>query len=198
MEKAFGQDHTRAGAFVPLVEKGKWMAHWTIKKFLGDYPDMTPEEIEAAGVKPYEVLEIDGNLLLNDGINAIIWPAVVGSLATPLNGTDGCMGVGDSSTAAAASQTGLQAGTNHLWVLLSATPTVGTSQQLVASATFASAQANWVWNEICIGVTSTPASLPANAATPPATAHVLNRLAQNLGTKASGTTWTGQLTVTLS
>ncbi len=198
MEKAFGNEQANVGAFAPAEEKAKWRAHWSIKKFLGDYPGMAAEEIEAAGVVPYEVLEIDGNCLLNDGINAIILPAVVGSLATPLNGTDGCMGVGDSSTAAGPTQTGLVAGTNHLWVLLSATPTVGSSQQLVASATFSSAQANWVWNEICVGVTSTPASLPANSAAPPATAHVLNRLVQNLGTKASGTTWTGQLTVTLS
>lgn len=198
MEKAFGNEQASVGAFAPVEEKGKWKTRWTIKKFLGDYPGMASDEIEAAGVEPFEVLEIDGNCLLNDGINSIIWPAVVGSLAAPLNGTDGCMGVGDSSTAAAASQTGLQANSNHLWVLLTATPTVGSSQQLVASATFSSAQANWVWNEICVGVTSTPSSLPANSQTPPATAHVLNRLVQNLGTKASGTTWTGQLTITLS
>ena len=198
MEKAFGNEKASVGASIAAAEKARWMAHWTIKKFLGDFPGMSAEEIEAAGVEPFEVMEVDGNCLLNDGINSIIWPAVVGALATPLNGTDGCMGVGDSSTAAAASQTGLQAGTNHLWVLLSATPTVGSSQQLVASATFSGSQANWVWNEICVGVTSTPASLPANSQAPPATAHVLNRLAQNLGTKASGTTWTGQLTVTLS
>ena len=116
MEKAFGNEKASVGASISAAEKAQWMAHWTIKKFLGDFPGMSAQEIEAAGVEPFEVLEVDGNCLLNDGINSIIWPAVVGALATPLNGTDGCMGVGDSSTAAAASQTGLQAGTNHLWV----------------------------------------------------------------------------------
>ena len=179
-------------------EKGIWHAHWTVKKFLGDYPGMTPEENEAAGVKPYEVLEVDGNCLLDDGLNGIVWPAVVGSLATALDGTDGCMGVGDSSTAAVASQTGLQAAANCLWVLLDSVPAVGVDQQLVASGTFGSDQANWVWNELCVGVTSAPASLPASSQAPPATGHVLNRVVQSFGTKTSGTTWTGQLTLTLS
>src|SRR5271157_5267593 len=99
MEKASGSEQAGLGAFIPVKEKALWKAHWTIKKFLGDFPGMTPDEIEAAGVKPYEVIEVDGNCLLQDGINNIIWPAVVGSLASPLNGTDGCMGIGDSSTA---------------------------------------------------------------------------------------------------
>ena len=198
MEKAFGYEKVGVGAMVPLGDKAKWHAHWSIHKFVGDFPGMTPQEIMAAGVEPYDILEIDGNCLLNDGINSIISPAVVGSLATPLNGTDGCIGVGDSTTIAAAAQTGLQASANHLWLLVSATPTVGSSQQIAISVSFASAQANFAWNEICAGVTSTPASLPANSQTPPATAHVLNRLVQTMGTKASGTTWTATLTVTLS
>ena len=61
MEKAFGNEQANVGALAPADEKAKWHAHWTIKKFLGDYPEMTAEEIEAAGVEPFEVLEIDGN-----------------------------------------------------------------------------------------------------------------------------------------
>ena len=71
-----------------------------------------------AGVNPYEVLEIDGNCLLNDGINAIIWPLVAGAGGQAINATNGCIGVGDSSTPAVASQTGLSASANRQWVRL--------------------------------------------------------------------------------
>ena len=159
---------------------------------------MTTEEIMNAGVNPYEVLEIDGNCLLNDGINAIIWPLVAGAGGQAINATNGCIGVGDSSTPAAPSQPGLSASANRQWVRLNGSPITGSNQQIVFSASFASTQANFAWNEICVASTSTPGSLPSTGATPPATAHVLNRLVQNMGTKASGTTWVATLTITLS
>ncbi len=200
MEKAKGQANINLTSKIPLHEFARWIPHWTINKYNGDFPEMSDKKIQALGNKPYETLEFDGNCLLNGGINSMIWPAIVGALASSnyLNGTYGCIGVGDSSTAASASQTGLQAATNRIWVLISATPTTGSNQQIIISATFASAQANFAWNEICAGSTSTPGSLPVTTATPPATAIVLNRLVQSMGTKASGTSWTATLTITLS
>jgi hypothetical protein len=208
IEKAFGHDKVGVGASVAVHEKAKWHAHWTIKKYEGEYPvlpfssdmflAMTPEDLERAGIKPIETVEIDGNCLLNDGINNIIWPAVIGGSYTPINTTDGCIGVGDSSAAASAGQTGLQATTNRQWVIIASTSGTGSSQQLVLQATFTTSQANFTWNEICAGSTTTPSSLPSTGTAPPATAHVLNRLVNtNMGTKGSAATWTATLTVTL-
>lgn len=187
------------GAQLPTQDKG-WLAkiNWKIHKFTGDYPNMTAEEIMAAGVKPYAIDEFNGNCLLNGGINSLLVPALIGSATKFIDTTNGCIGVGDSSTAAAASQSALQAGTNHLWVIVTATTGSGADQKLVVAATFASAQANFAWNEICCGTTTTPSSLPADAATPPETDVVLNRLVSSMGTKASGATWTVTLTITFS
>ena len=197
MEKAFGNEKVRVGAIVSLSEKAKWHAHWTIRKFVGDFPGMTPEEVMAAGVKPYETLEIDGNCLLNDGINNILTPALIGGSCTPINTTDGCIGVGNGTTAAAATQTALQ-GSSCQWVIVTSTSGTGSSQQLVLQASFGSSYGNFTWQEICAASTTTPGSLPSTGTTPPATAHILNRLVSSMGTKASGTTWTATLTITFS
>lgn len=199
MEKAVGNDRINVGAQVPAKEQAHYKAVWRIYKFVGDYPGMPVEDILAAGVKPYDVLEFEGNCLLNDGINNIVWPAVAGASYTPINTTDGCIGVGDSNTAAVASQTGLQASTNRQWVIATSV-TQGSSQQIVIQASFGSTYGNFQWLEICAGSTTTPGSLPSTGATPPATAHVLNRLvpAGGMGTKVSGTTWVATLTITLS
>jgi hypothetical protein len=53
-------------------------------------------------------------------------------------------------------------------------------------STFTGTEANFSWNEITVANGSSDAA--AN----------LNRKAQNLGTKAAGTTWIAQLTITLS
>lgn len=197
MEKSKTQETLAVGAAMP-AEDHLWKAHvhWKIHKFVGDFPQMTPEEIMAAGVKPYAVDEYEGNCLLQDGINNILTPALIGGSYTPINTTDGCIGVGSSTTAAAATQTGLQTPIN--WVIVTATTGTGSSQQLVLQASFGSSYGNGAWNEICCGSTTTPGSLPSTAATPPATAHVLNRLVQSMGTKASGSTWTVTLTITFS
>ncbi len=199
MENVKTQESLAVGAVLP-AEEHCWKARvkWQVHKFVGDYPSMTSQEIMAAGVKLYAVNEYEGNCLLNDGINNILTLALIGGSYTPLNTTDGCIGVGDSTTAAVASQTGLQAATNKQWVIVTATTGTGSSQQLVLQASFGSSYANFAWNEICAGSTTTPASLPSTGATPPATAHVLNRLVQSMGTKASGTTWTVTLTITFS
>jgi hypothetical protein len=199
MEKASSVDSVGIGVSAEVKEKIHWRAHWTIRKFVGDFPGMTPEEIIAAGVKPYETLEIDGNCLLNDGINNILTPALIGGSYTPTNTTDGCIGVGNGTTAASASQTALQ-GSSCQWVIVTSTSGTGSSQQLVLQASFGSSYGNFAWTEIAAASTTTPGSLPSTATTPPSTAHILNRLVPSggMGTKASGTTWTVTLTITFS
>jgi hypothetical protein len=160
-----------------LMERGKVKSAWRIEK----YADR--EKYERG--EPYEVLEFEGNCLLNEGIN-LLWTLVCGGSGTPFNNSNAYIGVGDSSTAASATQTGLQ-GTNKLYKGMdSGYPTYGSNQRAVWRATFAETEANFTWNEITV----------ANGNSDTATN--LNRKVQSMGTKASGTVWVATLTVTLS
>ncbi len=135
---------------------------------------------------PYEVKVVEGNLLLNNGINQI-WQLVTGSGGTAFNQTNSYLGVGDSSVAPAASQTGLQGTNKYFKQVDTGFPQVsGTS--CTWQATFSGTEANFTWNECGV----------ANGNNPPTSGVLLNRLVQNLGTKQSGQTWTLKLTITLS
>jgi hypothetical protein len=126
-----------------------------------------------------------GNILLNEGIN-LLWTLACGGSGTPWNSANARIGVGDGTTAESANQTGLQ-GTNKAFKAMdSGYPTYGSNQQAKWQSTFTGTEANFTWNEITV----------VNAADD--TGQNLNRKVQNLGTKASGTTWIAQLTITLS
>jgi hypothetical protein len=130
-----------------------------------------------------------GNLLLNVGINAI-WGLITNlNSQTAYSNANAYIGVGDSTTAASATQTGLQAPSNVLFVgMATGYPTAGTGQAAVWQSSFGSSQGNWVWNEIGV----------ANGNNPPTTGILMNRLVQSMGTKASGATWVPTLTISLS
>jgi hypothetical protein len=138
------------------------------------------QEVKVEGV---EVTRIDGNILLNEGINQGIWPLVAGaSGVTPYNNANATLGVGDGDTAESASQTDLQ-GTNKLYKGMdSGYPTYGTDQKIVFRATFNENEANWTWNEWSISNT-------ANVN--------LNRKVANLGTKNGGV-WVLEASLQLS
>lgn len=158
-----------------LHEKGRWQPHWTIEKW-------AREDDFLKGEQPDEVVEIDGNLLLTAGVT-LLWDltCAIGT-NTAFSNANARIGVGDSTTAAVASQTGLQAATNKTYKAMNATyPSVSTNQVSFQS-TFGSADANYSWQEFVVdnGTTS------------------LNRLVSNQGTKASGSTWQVTLTVSLS
>lgn len=126
-----------------------------------------------------------GNLLLNGGIN-VAWGLVCGAGGTAFNNANAYIGVGDSTTSAVATQTGIQASTNRLNNPMDATyPLAAASQAEVWRSTFTSSLANFAWNEIVVS--------NANDFV-----HGLNRLVQTMGTKASGATWVASLTITLS
>jgi hypothetical protein len=160
-----------------VLDKGKVRTHWRIDKY------HNRKDYEAG--KSYGVLEFEGNLFLNEGIN-FIWSAICGAAFTAFNSTNSYIGVGDSTTAAAATQTGLQ-GTNKAYKGMdSGYPTYGSNQQAVWRSTFAETDANFAWNEITV----------ANGNSDTATN--LNRKVQSMGTKVSGAIWTVTLTLSIS
>lgn len=133
---------------------------------------------------PYETLQVERNGLLDEGINAL-WTLVCGGSETAFNAANARIGVGDSSTAFAATQTDLQASTNKLYKAMdSSYPTYGTSQKVTFKASFATNEANFAWNEWSVD----------NGAT---AAKNLNRKVESLGTKSSGT-WSLTVEISLS
>jgi hypothetical protein len=104
-----------------------------------------------------------------------------GEAFTAFNNANAYLGVGDSSTAFATSQTDLVAATNKTRVGMMATFPTRATNALTYQSSFGSAVANYVWAEVAC----------FNAA---AAGTMLFRFVQALGTKASGSTW--QLTIT--
>lgn len=118
------------------------------------------------------------------------------------NNAQAVIGVGDSSTAAAATQFDLQAATNRLWVAMDATfPTLpGTaSNQIILRSTFGTAQANYAWAEFAIANDNgSNVAIPGSAARAAANGSLLDRVVSAQGTKASGQTWQPSMTLSIA
>ena len=184
-EHGRGSDGAAAMAMVGISDELNWKAKWRLSKFVGDIPTMSEEERAAA--VPYEVIDFENNGLANVGINEL-WKLVCGGTATAFSNANAYLGVGDSNTAFAASQTDLQAVTNKTYKAMeSSYPTYGTSQKATFRAVFGSSDANYAWEEV----------VTLNGNNPP-TAEMLNRKVQSLGTKASGTSWQLDCEITIS
>jgi hypothetical protein len=179
---------------VRAVDHGLWGPVWTIHKFR-EHRDRVYKAGHIQGLPLKYLLEnfellgalrIPKNLLLNEGIN-LLWTLACGGAGTPWNNANAYIGVGDSTTTAVATQTGLQASTNKYYNPVdSGYPTYGSSQYATWRSTFGSSLANFAWNEITACNSGSDAG--AN----------LDRLVQSMGTKASGTSWVATLQVSLS
>lgn len=143
--------------------------------------------------------EAEGNLLVYGGAS-VQWQTLLGNGTTTagqsltfFNNTNAAIGVGDSSTAAAATQTDLQASTNKLRVAMSATYPQHTDGVIVGAASvvfqaaFSTGQANYAWQEWAIFNSSTAG-----------VGRMLQRKVENLGTKTSSSIWTLTLTLSLA
>lgn len=161
-----------------LTERITESCTWRIRKFR----DASAHQRGEA----YQISTFEGNLLLNEGINEL-WTLTCGTGGTAYDNTNARLGVGDSSTAAAATQTGLQAATNKTFKGMdTGYPTCGSGQKAVFRATFATDEANYAWEEFTV----------VNAADD--TGENLNRKVSSQGTKPSGQIWELELTITLS
>lgn len=166
---------------------------WASRK-LGRDPEAM--DFRALGVRPYHVSEVRGNLITTAG-----WTRLM-NLLTNQGGTQALtstavrIGVGDSNTAEAYGDTdlGAAAGSTHRWFQpVSGSGTLGT-RTLQFSATFASADGNFAWNEFGLDV-GTPTVSAGNTVGTLLFNHKAN-ISQ--GTKASGQSWTATATITFS
>lgn len=181
----------------------RWRCTWSLHKFDdptgqiaqaieggADLADFASHLLEA----PIEQI---GNLLMYGGASCL-WQCLIGNgtgtaaqTLTFFNNGNAYIGVGDSSTAEAATQTDLQAATNKLRKAMDATyplhtdATTSGAATITFRSTFGSSDANYAWAEWGVFNGSSGGRM-------------LNRKVQSLGTKASGATWVFTVTITLS
>jgi hypothetical protein len=151
---------------------------------------------------PENIEEAFGNLLLNEGIQRLMDMTMIATVTSnqvagnPWSNANAFIGVGDTATAEAATQTELlaaAAATNRFYKVMSATYPIRTNQSVDFRADFTSTEANFAWQEWTVAAGATTAS---GAGFLTGTIN-LNRKVQSLGTKSTGT-WTMTGTVTIS
>ncbi|MDD4081843.1 MAG: hypothetical protein PHD05_00515 [Sphaerochaetaceae bacterium] len=164
---------------------GLYKVRAIVDKYYEDISEYRGRETEFYKMfKPYDTIECTKNGLLNEGINSI-WTLVCGGSETAFNNTYARIGVGDSDTAHAASQTDLQASSNKLYKAMDESyPTYGTDQKAVFKSSFGTDEANFAWNEWSVDNGSSAAKN-------------INRKVESLGTKTSGT-WALTVEISLS
>jgi len=150
---------------------------WTLRKYA--------DEKAFQDGKPFDVAEIDGNLMLNEGIGEHI-DLLCGIGGTAFSNANARIGVGDSDTAAEATQTALQAATNKAYAAMEATYPSRAAQTVTFRSIFTANVANYAWKEFTI----------INAASD--TGKNLNRKVSDQGTKTTGQIWTVDLAITFS
>jgi len=184
-DRGAGQTGVSAAVAQVLQDWAKHKTEWTIERYHEDIAKagLSLEEFQRR-FRPYSVSRFEGNVLLNEGINNVLTTVLGGGSPTVYDNTNARLGVGDSSTAEDASQTGLQAASNKAWVAMEGGyPTYGSSQQIVWRSSFNGSTANFAWNEWVVKQSTS--------------SKCLNRKVESLGTKTSGT-WTLEVDITLS
>jgi ssRNA-specific RNase YbeY (16S rRNA maturation enzyme) len=177
------------------TDKIGWSAKWRIDKFQDPTDTIALQlqrglPIETAKARYGEAFlcseEINANLALNEGLGELIDLICGLGAPTKWDNSNARLGVGDSNTAEAAAQTGLQATTNKTYKAMDETWPQRSNQTAEWRATFGSSEANFSWQEYTV----------VNAADD--TGKNLNRKVSDKGTKSSGETWTLSLQITFS
>lgn len=163
-----------------IADMANWNVHWKAEYYTGDW---TADEIDAglAG-SPSDVREEHGNILVNAGIQLLL-DLLIGAGGTVYSNANAYIGVGDSTTAASASQTDLQAATNKIRKAMDSTYPSRSSQTLTFRSTYSTSEANFSLQEVAIFNASSAGTM-------------LNRKVTDLGTKTSQSSL--QLTVTIT
>lgn len=184
-----------------VKEKVGFKTEWRIDKFRDPTGEIA--NILRAGAKVEDVARQfpeafigstmeEGNIALLEGLYLLTGLiSGIDTLSAKWDSSNAYLGVGDSSTAESASQTGLQ-GSNKTYKGMDATypqraANEGASEQYVEwRATFGADEANYAWNEFTVANGNSDA------------AKNLNRKVAAKGTKASGETWTLSLKITFA
>jgi hypothetical protein len=164
-------------------ESARWLCRFRLSKYHEDIASYRGREAEFHRIfQPYEVIDKEGNLLLNSGIDEM-WDLIVGDSANHFSNASAQIGVGDSDTEASASQTDLQAATNKTYKGMESGYPTSADQKATFKASFGDSEANYAWKEWVVKQATS--------------GKCLNRKVESLGTKTSGT-WTLEVNITLS
>lgn len=202
MDLAHGNDSASVNAQVPLSDSIHATTMWTIRRYDSDaalwmaergVAEPQPSDFNLFHVRPYSVTEIVGNLITNAGWTRLMNLLTNQGATQALDATHARIGVGNSNTAEAYTDTdlGASAGSANRWFqLVSGAGSLGT-RTLAFSGSFGSSDGNFAWNEF--GLDFGTAS--GNTVTAPLFNHKAG-IAQ--GTKAAGQVWTATATITFS
>lgn len=168
-EQAIGASQMSIGAEANMSEGLKIRGHILIEKY--------DENGHLYGTAEAE------NLFLLTGINEIL-NLITGQSANTFTNAQAEIGIGDSSTASTNAMTDLQAATNKTYkAMVASYPTVPSAGSMQFQSSFGSADANYAWNEFVVKHLTSGICLDRGTGT--------------FGTKASGTTWTATVTMSL-
>lgn len=191
-----------------------WTPHVRVNKFepatvaeltdlLGREP--TGEDLaymqQLEGLVPDDVVEEVGNLLTTAGLNRIT-NLIIGGGGAAFNNAQAIIGVGSVSTAAVVGDTALGGNgspTTAYYQGADATYPTQAGGVITCYSTFASGVANFAWNEWCFGI-ATGALTPGGTLSAVGTSPIMlnHKAPAALGTKAAGSSWQAQFTVSLS
>jgi len=165
------------------LELANWLCRFKLSKYHQDIEPYRGREGKFHQLfTPYEVIEGEGNLLLNEGIDEM-WDLITGAGGTAYNNSNARIGVGNGTAAAVVTQTGLQGASTAFKGMETAYPT-SIAQKATFKSSFGDTEGNFAWEEWTVD----------NGATANKN---LNRKVESLGTKSGGT-WTLEVSITLS
>jgi hypothetical protein len=185
-------------------DRAQWRVKIKREAFAADVDEYRRQYGKAEGERrfhaenaPTDVQEEEGNLLMNGGVSCL-WECLIGNgtgtaaqTLTYFNNGNAYLGVGDSTTAAAATQTDLQASSNKYRQAMDATyptHTDGTSsgsETITFKGTVGTSNANFHWQEWGVFNGSSGGRM-------------LNRAVTDLGTKTAAASWSFAVTITIS
>lgn len=152
------------------IDRASWRCVTTVEKF-DDEGNLWERRV------------IEGNILVTAGLQ-LLEDLLIGAAGTAFNNANARIGVGDSATAAAIGQIDLQAATNKFRRIMEATFPSRSGTTLSWKSSFATGEANFIWNEWAVFNSASGATM-------------LNRKVEALGTKSSGV-WTLEVAITIT
>jgi hypothetical protein len=188
---ADGVIHVQDGVLMQYTGRKTWdngqqknvAEYYLVPRYVRTAIAVTSEWLRKLQLVPV-VEVVEGNLLLNEGIQELWDLAIAAGGTTAYNNANADIGVGDSNAAEAATQTDLQAASNKLFKAMVATYPQRTNQTVDFRSDFTSGEANYAWQEWSVRNGNTRNKN-------------LNRKVQSLGTKTTGT-WTLTASITIS
>ena len=171
VDRAHGADVASVKAFPPQQsERGVWHTITRVEKYNDGIVDGHPDD----------VIEVEGNLLCDDGIAAMLNLLAKNTGTAYTNNTNAYVAMGTNAAAAGHSDTTLGTETDRKQA-----SAVVTDQSVVFSAAFDDDTSQVAWAEVGV----------LNAAV---AGDLLNHVVSALGTKAAGATWVLTITITIS